>query len=135
MLEQLSRFARELSLQGVNSSYALSAPPALSSRKKGGGREMVMSLRSLAAALSAASLLTPRTSRARKEAQLPATARNHRGPELSAREASRSPTINSAGLNPLIVFLACLSPSIIIGAMLAPRSDKKAGRPRTGGAR
>lgn len=89
---------------------------------------MVMPLLSFAAALSAASLLTPRMSRTRKEAQLPIAARNHKGPELSAREASRSPEIKSAGLNPLIAVSTCLSLSIVPGAMLASPSDKKAGR-------
>ena len=80
---------------------------------------------SAAAALSAASFLTARMSRPAKEAKLPIAARNHRGPELSARAASMSPRIKSAGLDPFITTPTCLSSADVPAAMLAPGSDNK----------
>lgn len=103
---------------------AVSDPPAISSRKRGGGREMVISRPAPAACLSAASLLTDRTSRAVKEAKLPAAARNHKGPALSAREASASPATKRAGLKPFMTLSTCLSPTAVTRQMLSPPSDR-----------
>jgi hypothetical protein len=102
---------------------ALSAPPALSSRWRGGGREMVMRS-SLAARPSPASLLTERMSRAAKEARLAPAARSQKGPALSAREAKASPVTNSNGLNPFMSLPACFSMPFVTGVMLAPASDR-----------
>jgi hypothetical protein len=93
---------------------------------------MVMPRLSLAARLSAASPFTDRMRRVRKEAQLPVAARNQKGPELSARVASASPAMNSAGLNPFIALPACLSLSVVTRAMLAPPSDKTRRSPTVG---
>ncbi len=110
---------------------AVSAPPAISSSSRGGGREMVMRRLSPAARLSAASLRTDRTSRAAKETRLPTAARNHKGPALSAREASASPARNRNGLQPFMALSTCLSLVALPGQMLPPASDKTraAGRP------
>jgi hypothetical protein len=93
---------------------------------------MVIGLLSPAARLSAASPFTERTSRAAKEAKLPAAARNQKGPELSAREASTSPAANSAGLVPLIALPACLTLPSPTHAMLSPTSDKTRRREQPG---
>jgi hypothetical protein len=89
---------------------------------------MVMRRLSSASRLPAASLLTARTSKAAKQAKLPAAARNQKGPELSAREASASPATNSIGLQPVISLSTCLSFEFAHVEMLSPPSDKSGGR-------
>ena len=91
---------------------------------------MVIALLFPAARLSAASPFTERTSRAAKEAKLPAAARNQNGPELSAIEASASPAANSTGLAPNIALPACLPLPSLSHALLAPASDKTRRRER-----
>jgi len=78
--------------------------------------------------LCAASPLTDRTSSAAKEAKLPAAARIHSAPALSARDANSSPAMNSAGLMPFIAVTTRLSLVDAPDRMLAPPSDRKAAR-------
>ncbi len=103
---------------------AISSPPALSSKHRGGGREMVMVSPLSAARPSSASFLTHRMRRARKEEKLPAAARNQKGPELSAREANTNPATNNSGLGPFIAQPACHPGMAVTIGMLAPPSDK-----------
>lgn len=106
------------------------APPDLSPGYRRSGRDTAIRLLSPAPRLSAASPRTDSKSRAANAAKLPAAARNHTGPALSAREASTSPTVNSTALRPFIPLTAFLSPKDAPLQMLAPRSDKKARRGR-----
>lgn len=88
---------------------------------------MVISRRRGEAARSAASPLMAAIRRSENTAPHPITATSQTGPELSAREASRRPATHSAGLNPLISFMAFLALVVVINAMfkmLASPSDK-----------
>jgi hypothetical protein len=91
---------------------------------------MVISRRSAQAARPAASLLIEMITSAVKAAPLPKTANNQTGPELSAREASRSPVTSSADFTYLISFMFFLDSfklSNMAFQMLASASDKNCG--------
>ncbi len=107
------RGPRESEAEGVRmdmpSTDAMTRPFAVSDgtgegRSAGASR---VSGRGLCAAATASSSLTQITSRATKEARLPAAARTHAGPELSAREARRMPDRKRAVRKPFIFTPAC----------------------------
>lgn len=84
---------------------------------------MVMSGCSTQAARPSGALLTDSMSRERKAVKLPAAARYHRGPELSARDASNSPVSRRTGLIPLMALLMPAMLTFSTGEMVASTSD------------
>ena len=84
---------------------------------------MVMSGSSAQAACLSGALLIDNTSRERKAVKLPAAARYHRGPELSARDASSSPVSKRTGLIPLMALLTSAVLTFDTGEMVASTSD------------
>lgn len=84
---------------------------------------MVMSGCSAQAARLSGALLTDRMSRKRKAVKLPAAARYHKGPELSAMDASSSPTSRRTGLIPLMALLTLAMFTFNTGEMVASTSD------------
>jgi hypothetical protein len=88
---------------------------------------MVISRRSTQAARLAASLLMEMIASVVKAAPLPKTANSQIGPELSAREASRSPVTNSVNLKYLpsfMIFLVSYNLINLTFQMLTSASDK-----------
>lgn len=84
---------------------------------------MVMSGCSAHAARLSGALLKDRMSRKRKTVKLPAAARYHKGPELSAKDASSSPTSRRTGLIPLMALLTPAMFTFDTGEMVASTSD------------
>ena len=90
---------------------------------------MVISRRCEEAARSVAPLFTERMRRSRKVAPHPTTASIQVTPELSARDASKSPVTKSASLVPFITVPAFLLLVMATDEMLAPPSDRYPGPP------
>lgn len=84
---------------------------------------MVMSGCSALTDCLSGALFMDRTSRERKAVKLPAAARYHKGPELSARDASSSPTSRRTGLIPLMALLTLAMFTFDTGEMVASTSD------------
>ena len=75
-----------------------------------------------AARLSGA-LFIDRMIRKRKAVKLPAAARYHKGPELSAKDASSSPASRRTGLIPLMALLTPAVLTLDTSEMVASTSD------------
>jgi len=84
---------------------------------------MVMSGCSAQAARLSGALLIDNMSRERKAVKLPIAARYHRGPELSARDASSNPVSRRTGLIPLMALLTPAVLTLDTSEMVASTSD------------
>jgi len=91
---------------------------------------MVISRRCAEVAPFATSAFTERMRRSRKDAPHPTTDTIQAGPELSARDANKSPATKSTGLVPFITVHAFLLRLMATGEMLAPPGDKCYKHPR-----